>query len=151
MYQKLILVSLVALLAAGFGMAQEKAWFDTNCGMCKPMYDKPGLMKNMQYELSNGMIAITNVHKEQLAAYRAAHEEMMKIAEGLGKGEMVEMCGSCMALGKCLMGGVHEEYVQTPTGDLWIVTSDNPEVVAGLHEWVKRNKQEMEKTKADKG
>lgn len=154
MLRKLMTVCLVALFAAGVGAAGEKAWFDTNCGMCKPMADKPGLMEKMhseQYELSNGFVAITNVPKEQLTAYRAAHDEMKKIAEGMGKGEMVEMCGSCTALGKCLMSGVQEEYVQTTTGDVWIVTSDNPEVVTGLHDWVKRNKAEMEKMKAAKG
>lgn len=159
MSRRIIALTLVALVAAGIVVAQEKAakekpWFDMNCGMCKPMADKPGLMDNMQWEqhkLTNGIIAVTNVPKGHLEAYRAAHEEMMKIAEGMEKGEMVEMCGSCMALGMCLMKGPHEEYVKTKTGDIWIVTSDDPEVVTGLHKWVDRNKAEMEKMKPKKG
>ena len=154
MSRRMIALVLVALVAAGIGAAQEKAWFDLNCGMCKPMFEKPGLMDNVQWEqhkLTNGIVAITNVPKEYLDAYRTAHEEMMKIAEGLEKGETVDMCGSCMALGKCLMAGAHEEYVKTSTGDVWIVTSDNAETVAGLHKWLERNHKEMEKMKAEKG
>lgn len=148
MSRKILAISLVAILAAGFGVAGEKAWFDMSCGMCKPMADKPGLMENVQWEqhnLSNGIIAITTVPAEHLAAYRTAHGEMMKIAEGLEKGEMVEMCGSCTSLGKYMMGGAKDEYIETKNGDVWIVTSDDPEIVAGLQKWVARNKDEMKK------
>ena len=153
MSRRILAISLVVILAAGIGVAGEKAWFDPSCGMCKPMADTPGLMENIQWEqhnLSNGIVAITTVPEKHLAAYRSAHGEMEKIAAGLEKGKMVEMCGSCMALGKCLMGGANQEYVETSNGDVWIVTSDNPEIVTGLQEWVKRNKEEMAKMKPAK-
>jgi hypothetical protein len=72
---------------------------------------------------------------------------MMTTVAKLEKGEMMDMCGSCTALGMCMMKGVNEEYVETSTGDVWIVTSDSPEVVAELQAWAKRNKEEMKKMK----
>jgi hypothetical protein len=64
---------------------------------------------------------------------------------------MPEMCGSCMALGACMMKGPKQEYVETAHGDVWILTSDNPELVKELQAWVERNKVEMKKMTESKG
>jgi TusA-related sulfurtransferase len=130
-------------------------WLDLeNCAMCKPLMAEEGLMQNMsfaQYNISDGFVAVTNVEADYLEAYRKAHEGMNATVAKLQSGEMLELCGSCMALGACMMKGAKQDYVETPTGDLWVVTATDPELVTELHNWVKRNKEEMEKMKASKG
>jgi hypothetical protein len=67
------------------------------------------------------------------------------------KGEKLEMCGSCVALGSCMMKGPNQEYVETMHGDVWILTSDNAELVAELQAWAKRNTEEMSKMQSHEG
>jgi hypothetical protein len=151
MSRRMILVSLVVLVAAGAGVADEPAWFDMeNCGMCKNLGSNPEMMKNISWEqhnISNGIVSVTTVPDEYLADYRKAHEAMAVMGEKMGEGEMPKMCGSCMALGMCMMKGPKQEYVETTHGDVWILTSDKPELVAELQAWAKRNQEEMAKAK----
>jgi hypothetical protein len=149
MTRSIFTLSLLALVVVTAGAAGESTWFDMDsCVMCKSMASNPKLMENLNWEqhnISNGFVAVTTVSEKYLDDYRAAHEDMNKTAMRLHKGEMLELCESCTALGKCMMKGVSQEYVETSSGDVWIVTSDNPEVVAELQNWVKRNKMEMAK------
>ncbi len=150
MTRRLIALSFAALVVAGVAVAGGQAWFDHDCAMCESLMSDEALMNNMnweQYDLSNGLVAVTTVTPDYLAAYRTAHSNMNATAERLMKGEEMELCGSCTAMGKCMMMGAKQEYVETSTGDVWIVTSDNPEVVADLHKWVARNQEEMKKAK----
>ena len=149
MTRKLIALSLAAMFVAGFAMAGDKEWWDAECSMCEHMMSDQALMQNMkweQYDISKGFVAVTTVEKNYLDAYYAAHAEMEKTGMRLMKGEQLELCGSCTYLGKCMMKGVSQEYVKTSSGDVWIVTSDDPEVVADLHEWVQKNKDAMAKS-----
>lgn len=148
MKRRMIALALLVVLVAAVGStAGEKPWLDmVNCGMCKNLAGTPGLLESMEWEqhnLSNGVVSLTSVPKGKLEAYRAAHLSMMEMVERLMKGEEMDLCGSCTALGKCMMQGVNQEYVETTNGDIWIVTSDNAEVVAELHDWVKKNKESM--------
>jgi len=154
MSRRIILLSLVVLLTSGVAVAGDAPWFDLeNCAMCKNVYDSKGLMENMTWEqvnVSNGIISITTVNKEFLPAYRKAHVSMTEIATRLQKGEQIELCGSCMALGACMSKGAAQEYVETSSGDVWLVTSDKKEVVDELQLWAKRNAEEAAKMKQKK-
>jgi hypothetical protein len=154
MSSRMIVIAVAALVVASVGLAGEAPWWDMeNCAMCKSM-NKPELMENIcweQHNISNGFVSVTVVPDEYLEMYRAAHAEMEKTAHRLQSGEMLPLCGSCTALGMCMMKGVAQEYVETSTGDVWIVTSSNPEVVAELHAWVNRNAKEMQKAKSKEG
>ena len=150
MTRRLIALSLAALVVAGVAVAGGQAWFDHDCALCKSLMSDEALMKNMaweQHDISDGIIAVTTVKPDYLAAYRTAHNDMSATTQRLMQGEQMELCGSCTAMGKCMMMGAQQEYVETSTGDVWIVTSDNPEVVADLHKWVERNNAEMKKAK----
>jgi hypothetical protein len=149
MTRKLIALSLAALFVAGFAAAGDKAWFGGDCAMCANMMSDEALMKNMkweQYDITAGFVAITTVKGDYIDNYRTAHEGMNKTTMKLQAGEALELCGSCTHLGMCMMKGVSQEYVETSSGDVWIVTSDDPVVVAELHTWVKKNKEEMAKS-----
>jgi hypothetical protein len=118
----------------------------------KNMSSNPELMMSVsreQHPITGGIVSVTTVPEKYLEAYRAAHTDMVATSMRLQKGEMLEMCGSCTALGMCMMKGPNQEYVETAHGDVWILTSDDPAVVADLQSWAKHNKEEMKKMKAE--
>lgn len=145
--RKTTLMMIIVVLAATAAMAGEGAWFDMeNCAMCKNLTMQKGLLENMSwetYDITNGIVAVAVVKPDYVKSYRKAHMGMMKAGEKMGQGEKMEMCGSCSALGMCMMQGVNQEYVETTHGDVWIVTSDKAETVASLQKWSKRNMTEM--------
>jgi hypothetical protein len=154
MTRRIIMLSLAILVVAGIAAAGDKPWFDMDCSMCKNLYGVEGLMENMSWEqldISNGVLSVTLVEEDYLPAYRKAHMGMQETGMKLQKGEMLPVCGSCTAFGACMTKGVNQEYVETMHGDVWIVTSDNDEVVAELKAWAKRNREEMAKMKPEKG
>lgn len=149
MLRRLTVLSLVALVAAGVAFAGELGWFDMqNCDMCKNLSKNPEVLNAITWEqanISNGIVCVTTVPDKYIEAYRAAHESMGETSKRLQSGEQLHLCGSCTALGACLMKGPHQEYAETSTGDVWILTSDKPEVVQELQAWAQRNKDEMAK------
>lgn len=151
MSKKIVLLSAAIALVFSIALAGDAPWFDMKeCAMCKSLTETPGLMESTNYEqlnISNGIVCLTTVKGDQLKAYRAAHAKMMDVAARLGKGEALEMCGSCNAFGMIMMKGVKQDYAETRQGDVWIITSDKPEVVAELQGWAKRNSDEMAKMK----
>jgi len=139
---------MVVLLVGVASMAGEAAWFDTNCDMCKNMYGAEGLMANMsweQYELSNGIVSVTTVDPKYMDTYRTAHAKMGESVKRMQAGEQLALCGSCTYMGMCMMKGAAQDYVETKTGDIWIVTASSPELVAELQTWAKRNEEEKAK------
>ena len=149
MTRRITLFAMVVLLVGVASMAGETAWFDmTGCEMCKGMSSEDGLMTHMtweQYDLSNGVVSITTVDPEYMDKYRTAHAKMNETVMRLEKGEEMSLCGSCTALGMCMMKGASHDYVETKTGDIWIVTASTPKLVAELKTWAKRNREEMAK------
>ena len=149
----IMLLSLAVLIAVGVA-AEDKPWFDMNCSMCKNLYAVEGLMENMSWEqldISKGIVSVTTVTKEYLPAYRKAHAGMKETGMKLQKGEMVPLCGSCTAFGGLMMKGVTQEYAETMHGDVWIVMSDDEEVVAAIKAWAQRNRDELTEWKVEKG
>ncbi len=156
MSRRILIISLVALVAAGVSVAgEEGAWFDMqNCAMCQNLTDVEGMIDNIswkQYNINAGIVSIANVDGEYLTQYRTAHEGMSKTGERMMGGEKLDMCGSCTALGMCFMKGAQAEYVETDTGDLMILTSDDPELVKELQQWAARNTEEMKKMMGEAG
>jgi hypothetical protein len=149
MSRRILIISLVALIAAGVSVAgEEGAWFDMqNCAMCKNLTDAEVIdhISWNQYNINAGIVSIANVDAKYLDTYREAHEGMNATGQRMMAGEKLDMCGSCTALGMCFMKGAQAEYVETETGDLMIMTSDNPELVKELQHWAARNKEEMKK------
>lgn len=149
------LVVALALLVSALAFAGDAKWIDMdNCEMCKPMAQQKGLMENMtweQYDLSNGIVSITTVKPDYMDEYKAAKLEMDKSVARMQQGEQLNLCGSCMSLGMIMMKGVKSEEVPTSNGELWLLTSDDPELVSALQEWAAKNKAEMKKHKAPKG
>jgi len=151
MSKKIVLLSAAIAVVFSIAFAGDAPWFDMKkCAMCKSLTETPGLMESMNYEqlnISNGIVCLTTVKGDQLKTYRDAHGKMKEVFARLEKGEAVDLCGSCTAFGMIMMKGVKQDYAETRQGDVWIVTSDKPEVVAELQGWAKRNSEEMAKMK----
>ena len=147
MIRKSLLISLLVLVTAAVATAGDKAgdqaWFDKTCSMCSNMYGNEGLIEHMSWEqldLRNGIISITTVDEKYLPDYRKAKVGMMETMAKMHSGEELHICGSCQYLGKCMMQGPDQDYVQTSTGDIMILTSGDEELVAELQKWVAKNK-----------
>jgi hypothetical protein len=149
------LLAVLALLVSALAFAGDVEWFDMEtCEVCKSLTHQEGLMENMtweQYDISNGIVSVTTVQGDYLDKYRTAQKDMGMVLGRLQKGEQVGLCGGCTALGMIMMKGVKSEEVQTSHGEVWLMTSDDAEVVAALQKWAARNTEEMKKHKAAKG
>ena len=116
--------------------------------MCKNISSHEGLLENITWEqhpISNGIVSVTTVDPKYVDSYRSCHADMEKTGMKLQTGEAMELCGSCTTLGMCMMKGIGMEYVKTSTGDVWIMTSDKPELVEEIQAWAARNKEEKAK------
>jgi hypothetical protein len=150
-----LLFAAVALMVSGLALAGDDAWFDMeNCSFCKNLTTDPELLHHMtwdQYEISNGVISVTNVDPEYEKSYETCQAQMEKVAKEMQQGKQMPMCQSCMTLGAIMMKGLHTEQVKTKTGEIWIMTSDDPELVTGVQKWAARNMDEMAKMHAHEG
>jgi hypothetical protein len=142
------------LLIATVGTAGEGevAWFDfEHCSMCQPFMAQEGLMENMSMEFlkqDQGFVEIVTVSPEYMDAYQAAAGQCQIVADRLAGGEDLPLCGMCQAFGGLMNDGAEPQFLMSKNGSVTLVTSDNSEVVARIHEWTDRTKSEMEKMMA---
>ena len=137
--------------AGNHPMATESGWFDmTNCEFCKTMLVEPELLHHATWEthkIENGFIYVGTVEPEYAEAMATAGVAMEKLGSDMMTGKVnpmsVKMCGSCAAMGQFMMAGVKMEKIQGEAADVTIVTSDDPKMVAKLHEYADRNTKEM--------
>jgi hypothetical protein len=157
MFRNILMLSLAVLLVGGVAVAGNEAgtaWFDmANCVMCKNVVAEKDMMDNMSWEhhaIKNGVVSVTTVAPDYLDTYRKVSMKMHETGMKMQKGEIEpKTCGSCTALGMCMMKGLAMEPVQTSVGSIMLFTSDNPEVVKEIQAWAKRNAEEMAKMKME--
>lgn len=77
-----------------------------------------------------------------------AHTKQLEVFARMQEGEPVQLCGSCTALSQILAKGVKQDYANTKHGDVWVLTSEKPEVAKELQAWATRNGEEMAKLKS---
>jgi hypothetical protein len=146
-------VAIAAVVIASASPTGEPAWFDMQgCAFCKNLVKDPELLKNMTWEhfdISNGALSITTVKPEFKKSYMEAQAAMMDIGKKLQSGELkaadVPMCGHCQAYGKLAQMGAKTEYIQGAAADIWLMTSDKPEVVKEIKAFAQRNRDELAK------
>ncbi len=152
MHKRVTLAALaLTLLVAALVIAGEKPWLDFNtCDFCKP-WTQNGLMNEMTHEqlnISNGVMTIISAPAARLEEYRKTSAMMNEIGARAAKGEKVNMCGSCEAMGAMMMKGAKMEEVQTKTGSVILLTSSDSAMVTELHTWAKKNLDEYAKMPA---
>ncbi|RKX19903.1 MAG: hypothetical protein DRP51_06605 [Candidatus Zixiibacteriota bacterium] len=145
----LLAVLLVIFIMAAFGIAEDKAWFDMgNCDFCKHLAADSLLMENMvweQYEISNGLLIVTTVKPEFMESYRLATARMKEIGEAMMAGTVADLktCGHCDYYGMMMQSGAEFEHIETPTGDIDLITSDNEEIIEMIKTYADNNDKAM--------
>jgi len=148
----LVVMTMAAVAgAAEHAMRTESGWFDmANCEFCKNLIEDPGLLPHMTWEnhkIANGMIQITTVQPEFAKSYQKCSMAMQTLGGDMMSGKRnpaeVKMCGSCAAFGQMMMAGVKMENVEGQAADVALITSEDPAMVAKIHEYCDRNNKEM--------
>ena len=139
MIRSLCLSLLVLCQFAGMSMAQEKdeKWMDLeNCDFCKQFAAQKELMQHMQWEthiIENGFLSIYVIPDEYKPAMKEMEEGMDKTVMKIQQGEQVTMCPHCQAYGEFMMSGCKMEELDTVGGQISMVTSSDPDMIAKLH------------------
>jgi hypothetical protein len=110
------------------------------CAVCKYMAEKPELMKDMTWEthkIDSGMLSLTTVPKETKKEFDAVSAKMMqaieKVKADMKQGKRVELCEYCAAMGELSRAGAKHQHIETSTGAIDMMTSNNPNVVKKIH------------------
>jgi len=140
-----------AAVAGDHPTKTESGWFDLeNCVFCKNMMEDPGLLPHMTWEnhkIANGMLQIFTVTPEYAESYAKCMQAMETVGNDMMNGKVnpmeAKMCGSCAAYGQLMMAGAKMENVKGDAADCALMTSEDPAVVAKIHEFCDRNNKEM--------
>ncbi len=141
-------VALMIIFAVAFNAsAGQDRWMEmASCDICRPMAEEPELMKNTVWEhhsISNGLVSITTVAEDFKALYTRTHEKMAAVVSRTLAGEKVEQCDMCSSLSAIAAKGLKMDAVNTWHGNIVIMTSDDPDVVAEVQAWGKRTMDEL--------
>jgi hypothetical protein len=146
----MVLSAMLALAAFGAVAGDQAPWFDMeNCEMCSPLLEDPELLANVTWEhhnIANGIITVTTVMDDYRASWDKVVAKMNAVGKKLEAGQPVKLCGMCMAMGELYKKGARWEQVETRYGNVALITSDKPELVAEIQAWAKRTNDEMAKT-----
>ena len=130
----------------------EKPWFDMqNCVMCKSMTAEKGLLEHSQFDTfptATGMVGVCTIDPAYKEAYTRAGGKMMATMKELEAGKNVgPLCGFCTSYGELMKAGAKSEMFMTPTGDVTVLSSTDPALIAKIQAHAKRTSEEMAKMK----
>jgi hypothetical protein len=110
------------------------------CEICKAMARKPELLQEMTWEthkIDHGMLCVATVPKEHAKEFAALHKAMLsnveKVKEELDRGQKVELCSFCSGMSELEKAGAKQEAIETATGAINLVTSEDPAIVNKIH------------------
>ena len=137
----------------------ETHWYDLdNCAYCRNLTRDQQLLDHVTWEshlISDGALTVTVVAPAFEDSYHQAQAAMAELARKVKSGEIdptsMKVCGRCEAYGRLVTSGVTTETVVGEQAEITLVTADSPELVARIHEFVKRNIAEMEHMKHGHG
>lgn len=147
-------VALALFLVLGWagrsaGEGEEQPWFDmVNCGFCKSLGTHVELLNHMDwkhYDLSSGLMSITQVEPASMAEYKIVCALMEETGKKLAAGEQIPLCRSCQAFSGLMAKGMKTETVFTDFGSVQLSMSSDPEIVKGVHAWAATTRAEMDK------
>lgn len=155
-------LSMLALLVVGIAAGsfvwadhheeghKHSKWFDAeSCDICKPWHEDVELMKSTKWEthiIKKGVLMVATVSKDQMGSYSKACKKMDAVLAKISAGQSPkELCGFCTAMGGLMQTGAEMEKINTQTGDITILTSDDAETVKKIHAFAKRTQEETKK------
>jgi hypothetical protein len=111
------------------------------CAVCKHLAQNPELMKNMVWEthkIDNGMLCLTTVPKEMKRDFDKVSEKMHQAIEQVQadskEGKQVDLCEFCASMGELMTLNAKQQHIETRTGAIHMITSDDPAVVKKIHD-----------------
>lgn len=142
------MTALAVLIVGSFVAAEEGSkWLDpANCYFCQPLVENENLLDNLSWEhskIKNGIVAVTTYTSEWKETYQTAHAAMMKRWTDFDPSQEVKLCGMCEAWMTIPMDKIAWETVTFNGGEVGITTTNDPEVLAKLHELTDKTIAEM--------
>jgi hypothetical protein len=143
--------TIVSLAAIGLAVGWSSAALAQNeehslaeemqkCAVCKYMAENPELMKETTWEthkIDNGMLCLTTVPKEMKKEFDAVSAKMMqaiaKLEADPAKAKEAELCSFCQSMGELHKLHAKMQHIDTQTGAIHMVTSDDPATVKKIH------------------
>jgi hypothetical protein len=121
--------------------AQDKMLAEMEkCAVCKFMAEDPDLMKDMTWEthkIDNGMLCLTTVPKENKKEFDAVSAKMMqaiaKLEADPAHAKEAKLCSFCRSMGELHKLHAKMQHIDTQTGAIHMVTSDDPALVKKIH------------------
>jgi len=146
-----IIIPVVLMLIFVASAAGASDWYDfENCAFCQKLTEDPGLLDHSTWEnhpIANGMMNIMTVAPEFAAAMTKAMAAMSDLGAKMQSGELnpmtVQTCTHCRSLGMLMMSGTRIEVIEGEGATVTLYTSDDPGLIARLHEQAKRDTAEM--------
>ncbi|MCA9757849.1 MAG: hypothetical protein KDA27_18805 [Candidatus Eisenbacteria bacterium] len=139
-------LAVLALVPWASAEVYHSDWWDvSHCGYCWNFSTHPGLLESMEWEeysVSNGLVSILRTDQKHLSALRAALSGLREAEAKAARGEKVETCGMCDAIGLVLLAGAEKEHIPTPDGEITLLTSGDARVVVEIHAILERNEAE---------
>jgi len=136
----LLPVAVVALAGVILQAEEGAKWLDPqNCHFCKPLTETEGLMEHVggeNYKIADGMVSVTTFAPEWKDKAQVASAAMKKLWDEYDPAVEVYMCGMCRAWTQLPMDKIKMENIQFSGGELGLSTSDDPAIVAQMHEIV---------------
>lgn len=130
------------------GHADKPGWFDpAHCDICQPMALRPDLLMAVKWEThktASGMIMTSVVPEAMQSDFNAMCEKMHASKPGPDS----TLCGFCVAFGDLLQAGAQMEEIKTKFGGVTLLTSDDADVVAKIHQVAERSIEESKKWEA---
>lgn len=152
----ILAIGAIALAGAATATADDKdeSWIDfEKCAVCKHVGQHKELLTKVKCEthiIDNGMLTVVTIPDEYKDEMKTVHNKMNEAIEKVKSGEKAELCGFCQSYAKLLKAGAKCQEIETSSGAVSLLTSDQPEVVAQIKEHAQKAIKEHEKHTAQR-
>lgn len=145
-----LVILIISLVVYTIAVAGDMAWLDyNNCAFCKNLAAEEGLLDNIvkweHRNIENGSVALCQVDKEYLPAFKKAMAGIDKTAKRMQVGEQLSLCGWCSTFVGLMAQGVKTEDLEFDDTFVSLIYSDNPELVDQIHAMTDRTNDEIMK------
>ena len=106
------------------------------------------MMQQVKWEthlIDDGFISVAVVPEKLKGKMSELKKEMKATIARAKKGDDVTCCGYCMSMGELIEAGAKQEELSTAGGELMILTSKDPKLVAKIHSHAKKTIAEHKK------
>jgi len=153
---KILSALLLMLMLSTAALAGDPAtWFDLEgCGMCKHLLDDQDLFQHMDWKnhrLTNGLMEVTTYPDGYAERFDALMKKMEAAGNKLMAGEQLPLCNMCQSYGRMMMAGAAFDHIPLENGAASVITAQDPQTIALIHEHVDTTIKAYEMMMAEQG